>query len=151
MAETSSYTVNRQTPDVSGVQNPDVAHEHSDVSVRGILLFTVVLFAFIVVTFVLVWWLFDYFAAREMRADRPLLPLVSSRPSGSLPPEPRLQVSPSQDMQAMRAAEDARLNSYGWVDQQAGIVRIPIDRAMQLLAERGLPARPADEGEKAKR
>jgi hypothetical protein len=38
--------------------------------------------------------------------------------------------------------EVQRLNSYGWVDQQAGIARIPIDRAMALLAQRGLPTRP---------
>ena len=38
--------------------------------------------------------------------------------------------------------EEQTLNSYGWVDQQAGVVRIPIDRAMDLLAQRGLPTRP---------
>lgn len=144
MAETSSHTANQRTPDVSGVQNPDVAHEHSDVDVRGILSFALVLFAFTVVTFVLIWWLFGYFAVRETKSDRPLLPLVSSSSGVMLPPEPRLQVSPSQDMQELRAAEDALLNSYGWVDQQVGVVRIPIERAMQLLAERGLPAREDD-------
>jgi cytochrome c oxidase cbb3-type subunit III len=44
-------------------------------------------------------------------------------------------------LKEMRATEDAVLHSYGWVDQAAGIVRIPIERAMELLAERGLPAR----------
>ncbi len=34
------------------------------------------------------------------------------------------------------------MHSYGWVDQPAGVVRIPIDRAMELLAQRGLPTRP---------
>ena len=41
-----------------------------------------------------------------------------------------------------RMQEEQTLNSYGWVDQQAGVVRIPIDRAMELLAQRGLPTRP---------
>ncbi|MGH7961634.1 MAG: hypothetical protein ACRERD_07365 [Candidatus Binatia bacterium] len=144
MEETSSHIANQQTPDISGVQNPDVTHEHSDVDVRGILMFALMLFAFAVVTLVLVWWMFDYFAVREARSDRPRS-LLAGSPGESLPPEPRLQVSPSQDMQTMRAAEDALLNSYGWVDQQAGIVRIPIERAMQLLAERGLPARSAQD------
>jgi hypothetical protein len=63
-----------------------------------------------------------------------------------LPPEPRLQISPQQDMRQMRAAEMAALHSYGWVDRQAGIVRIPIERAIELLAERGLPARREGQG-----
>lgn len=149
MAETSSHIANQQTSDVSGVQNPDVARERSDVNVRGILMFALALFAFAVVTVLLVWWLFDYFAAREARLDRPLSALASSR-GESLPPEPRLQVSPAQDMQELRAREDALLNTYGWVDQQDGVVRIPIERAIQLLAERGLSAR-AEEGKKGKR
>ncbi len=41
----------------------------------------------------------------------------------------------------MRAAEEKILHSYGWIDQQKGIVRIPIERAMELTAQRGLPAR----------
>ena len=38
-------------------------------------------------------------------------------------------------------AEEAALNSYGWVDKDAGIVKIPVDRAMEILAKKGLPAR----------
>jgi len=52
------------------------------------------------------------------------------------PPAPRLQTNPWKDITAFRAAEDDVLHSYGWVDQQAGVVRIPIDRAMQLLVQR---------------
>lgn len=53
-------------------------------------------------------------------------------------PQPDLQVSPMQDLQRMRAIEDAQLRNYGWIDRQAGIAAIPIERAMELLAERGL-------------
>ena len=42
----------------------------------------------------------------------------------------------------MRAAEDKILNGYGWVDQAHGVVRVPIDRAIDMLAQRGLPSRP---------
>jgi hypothetical protein len=45
----------------------------------------------------------------------------------------------------MRADEDERLNNYGWVDEDAGIVRIPISEAMKLTLQRGLPTRPAQE------
>jgi len=41
----------------------------------------------------------------------------------------------------MRAAQERELTTYGWVDKEKQTVRIPIDRAMELLAQRGLPAR----------
>jgi hypothetical protein len=60
-------------------------------------------------------------------------------------PGPKLQVTPRVDLQAFRAREEARLNSYGWVDKTAGVVRIPIARAMDLLIQRGLPVRGTNE------
>jgi hypothetical protein len=56
-------------------------------------------------------------------------------------PDPKLQISPRQDFRDFRAREEAELNSYGWINKTAGVVRIPVDRAMDLLAERGLPIR----------
>jgi hypothetical protein len=58
-----------------------------------------------------------------------------------VPPEPRLQTNPRQDLADLRAKEDETLNSYGWVDRNAGVVRIPIDEAITLTLQRGLPAR----------
>jgi hypothetical protein len=52
-------------------------------------------------------------------------------------PEPRLQVTPAVDLKKLRAIEDARLRQYEWIDRQAGIAAIPIERAMEMLAERG--------------
>jgi len=54
-------------------------------------------------------------------------------------PEPRLENDERNELTDFRLQEEGRLNSYGWVDQQAGIMHIPIDRAMQLIAQRGLP------------
>ncbi len=59
------------------------------------------------------------------------------------PPEPRLQPDPNLDMRALRAEEDTLLSTYGWADRATGTVRIPIDQAMDLLAARGLGAKPA--------
>jgi hypothetical protein len=59
--------------------------------------------------------------------------------SGASFPEPRLEVTPAIDLKKNRAAEEQELNSYGWIDRSAGVVRIPIDRAMELIAQRGLP------------
>jgi hypothetical protein len=52
-------------------------------------------------------------------------------------PEPRLQVNPSADMQTYRDEQNALVTSYGWIDTQKGIVRLPIERAKELMAERG--------------
>jgi hypothetical protein len=46
-----------------------------------------------------------------------------------------LQVVPQHELQAMRREENAVLQSYGWVDRQAGIIRVPVARAMELLVE----------------
>jgi hypothetical protein len=54
-------------------------------------------------------------------------------------PSPRLQVDPRQDLAAWRRAENERLSSYGWVDRDQKVVHIPIDRAIAVIAERGLP------------
>jgi len=64
-------------------------------------------------------------------------PARSPRPTAILPPEPRLQAAPRIEFQEMKATQMARLNNYSWIDEEAGIVRIPIERAMQLVAERG--------------
>jgi hypothetical protein len=56
-------------------------------------------------------------------------------------PEPRLQTNDQADLEKFRAAEEEKLNSYGWVNKEAGIIRIPIERAMDLIALRGLPTR----------
>jgi hypothetical protein len=60
-------------------------------------------------------------------------------------PQPQLEENERQELKDVRLAEERTLHSYGWVDEKAGIVRIPIERAMELTAERGLPVRPQAE------
>lgn len=69
---------------------------------------------------------------------------AATLPPIDVPPAPRLQVDAPADLAAMRAQEDQVLGSYGWVDRSEGKVRIPIDRAMDLIARRGLPVRRAN-------
>ena len=57
------------------------------------------------------------------------------------PPEPRLQDAPARDLAALRARENKLLSSYGWGDRSSGVARGPIERAMELVAKEGLPAR----------
>jgi hypothetical protein len=113
-------------------------HEVRDVQVRPIAMFAVGLVIVTGVVVLLVAWLFQYFAVRQAKLDVPASPLAVTQ---AKPPEPRLEVVLDQVLRQVRADEQAMLRSYGWVDRQAGIVRIPIDRAMTLLAERGLPVR----------
>ena len=59
------------------------------------------------------------------------------------PPAPALEIHPRVTLHSLRAREDAVLHSYGWIDRDRHIVRIPIERATQLLAERGLAGWPS--------
>ncbi len=113
-------------------------YEKRDLSVQVIGTSLLGLALSVVIVLLLMWWVFEYLAARQARMDVPPSPLAPAR---QLPPEPRLQVAPRQSLKAMQAEEDAALTSYGWVDQKAGTARIPIDRAMELLTQRGLPTR----------
>jgi hypothetical protein len=75
----------------------------------------------------------------------PLAPSIDA----PLPPEPRLQQEPAAEIASFRAAEERRLHGYGWVDKEKGVVHIPIEEAMRLAIERGLPARAEDPAQPA--
>jgi hypothetical protein len=127
------------------VEKRDVNYEESDVNIRGIVKFGFGLSVAIVVVCLLVWGLFALFYARAVKNESAPPPLYRSE---RLPPEPRLQGMPghqdlpSEDIKDFRKRENAELNSYGWVippsGDQAGIVHIPIERAKELIVERGL-------------
>jgi hypothetical protein len=117
-----------------------VHHETTDVNVRGVLLFGAGLFVVAAVVHLLVWVLFGYFAGRESVRGAREYPLAATQ-ENRLPPEPRLQIHPRDDLRELHAHEDEVLTSYGWVDKNAGIVRIPIDEAMKIVVQKGLPAR----------
>ncbi len=117
-------------------------HELSDLNPRAIAIFGIALAATVIACMILAVWIFNYLAAREAKQDVPPSPLAKVE----APPEPRLQFFAPKDLAERRALEEKILNSYDWVNRQAGTVRIPIERAMQLLAERGLAASPKESG-----
>ncbi len=117
-----------------------VHHETTDVNIRAILGFGLGLLVVGVAIHVAVWLLFMFFSARDTARVALQYPLAAGQ-EARLPPEPRLQTNPRQDLRNFHAEEDAVLGSYGWVDRNAGVVRIPIDDAMRITVERGLPAR----------
>jgi hypothetical protein len=129
--------------------NPQVSHERRDINVFQISAFGIGLaLGFIIVVFAM-WAMFDYLFSYENKQD-------ASNPNASMmnertkPPEPHLEPEPGEAMPKvqlgdMRADEDAILSSYGWVDQGKGIVRIPIDQAMDLMAPK-LQSKPTPAG-----
>lgn len=131
------------SPDV----RPPAGYEASDLKPRSIAVFGLALAVTIGLVLVLAHSVVKYFSARQAAMDARPSPLAGTMQP---PPEPRLQVNPGKDLREMRAAEDSVLQSYGWVDPEAGIVRIPIDRAIELVAERRLPVRKEGEGERMK-
>jgi hypothetical protein len=116
------------------------SHETSDVDINAVLKFGVGLVVTFVVVSAIVFGLFRYFNARELHGEPAEYPLAAGQ-DNRLPPEPRLQTNPREDLQELRTKEDELLKSYGWVDKNAGVVRIPIDDAIKLTLERGLPSR----------
>lgn len=117
---------------------PEHRHESSDVKIRPLAIFVGGLFLSVVVVLAAMGGLYRYFAAHQPRPEIPPSPLVRARQT---PPEPRLEATPADVLRAIRAHENRVLTTYGWVDRGAGKVRIPIDRAIDLMVERGEPRR----------
>lgn len=116
---------------------PHPGHETRDVNLRLIVISLVGLSILIILVFLIVGGLLAFLTNLEVGQIVPLPPLAVDQQ----PPEPRLQPSPAEDLQILRAEEDAILSNYGWVNEEAEVVRLPIERAMELTLERGLPAR----------
>lgn len=108
-----------------------------EINVRGVIWTGLGLVAVTLVAVLLVWWLLHGFGSFDDKRDVRLTPIEQASPQQP-PPEPRLQVSPVDDMRAMREDEDRRLQTAGWVDRQQGILRVPIDVAMDVVAARGV-------------
>jgi hypothetical protein len=125
----------------SDVVNETVHHEESDVNIRAIFGFGLGLLVVGIIVHVAVFLLFQYFSGRQEAANSVRQYPLAAGQENRLPPEPRLQINPRQDLLDLRAQEDQLLSGYSWVDRNAGVVRIPIDSAMKLVLQRGLPSR----------
>lgn len=123
----------------------DRGHETTDAEVKPILYFLLALGLVISGSMLLMHWYFNALEAwkapdREVRS-----PLIDVR---QIPPEPRLQSDPAVELRGFAEEEQRSLSEYRWVDRESGVFQIPIERAMELIAERGLPAKsPNDAGE----
>ena len=123
-------------------------HEVMDVSVGGLMVATAILGASLAIAILSASWTYRLLNTWEKDDKPPAFPLAASE-GRRLPPEPRLEEVDRRETTAAQAhsedsarAQDQRLKPYAWVDEKAGVVRIPIDQAMKILAKQSrLPAR----------
>jgi hypothetical protein len=126
-------------PPATPTETDQPGHETRDMNLRAIIIFLVSLTILIILSLAAVGGLLAVLTNQQAGREITLPPLAQSQE----PPEPRLQPSPRQELQALRAKETETLTTYGWVNKEAGVVRIPIERAMELALERGFPTHSA--------
>lgn len=135
------------------LRHPEVEYEHSDLSALGILGFLAGLAIVGLVMHIILAGMFSYldtYTKRHEQATNPLAPATALDLRNPDPkvanefPLPRLETNELGQLNDQRLQEEDTLSTYGWVDQKAGVAHIPIDRAMQLLVQRGLPVAPPD-------
>jgi hypothetical protein len=127
-----AHHVQDDTPQPASAEALAAGHQIDHVRIDSIVRFAVGLVVSVALVFGAVGGLLWYFAGldRQTAEDRsPLMDLTA----GQFPP-PRLQERPRDNLIQYRAEIEAKANSYGWVDQGAGVARIPIDRALEIVA-----------------
>jgi hypothetical protein len=109
-------------------------HEQREVSVPFIVVSLAVLMIGTFLVALLVVGIFQYFSHTYHPEE------AAKQAQVQIPPEPRVEPEPWQQLLTVRAREDHALKSYAWIDKKDGIVRIPIDQAIDALAKKGLPS-----------
>jgi hypothetical protein len=119
--------------------------DRSGINTRAVLMFCAILIATAIVVHIAVLYLFKAFDNHQKGKDPVLSPLTPKQQQ--LPPEPRLEASPntldikkqlfdSENVETLKQDAQHQLDSYGWVDDKNGIVRIPIKDAMKMIVEK---------------
>ncbi len=123
-----------------GQGNGNPGYETTDAKAKPIVIFTVVMAVFTVGCFITGFGIYRVFEMGRKAMDPAPHPMAvkADIPAGAL----RLQVTEAKDLTKFRAEQEEKVNSYGWVDRQAGTVRIPLDKAIdRVLSEGGLESR----------
>jgi hypothetical protein len=123
-------------------QSMQAGYEERDVNTRKLLYFLIVIGVTLMISTLGVRWLFGHFERADLPESRVARTFEYDRP---LPGPPRIQADPGSDITDYLNSQRDTLTTYGWVNRARGVVRIPIDRAMQLVLQRGLPTRTAGE------
>lgn len=122
---------------------PAVGHEESDASVRTVVITLACLAVGAMMVGLLVYGIFWYLADHPLSSPRPN-PFAETE-AQQMPPQPRIEEHPAIEIQELHSQEDKILTTYGWTDKDKGIVRVPIDRAMELKLQQGFPTKPANQ------
>ena len=122
---------------VHGPEHPGRGYEDSDVSVGRLYAFAAGVVGLVVLGVLGSAAVFHFFVSHQPLGP-PASPFENVR---TVPPEPRLQTTAPLYLKRYREDQEKILQSYGWVDSQAGVVRIPVDRAMDLLLQKGYSVR----------
>jgi len=128
----------------------DVGFEREDLGSKPVFGFILSLVIVGILIYYSIWGIFhflDAFDKKNQQVRTPLVKVESNTREVQTEniqkfPEPRLEENERTELDGFRYNEEERLNSYGWVDEKAGVAHIPIDQAMQLIAQRGLPTTP---------
>jgi hypothetical protein len=132
--------------------NSDVSFEPEDLNARPIITGLIVLGLVCIASYFIILWLYtalDRYDASHQPPQNPLATVnadtrhVTKTQVESFP-QPRLEEDERGQLDGVRMKEENTLNSYGWVDEGSGVVHIPIQRAMQLVVEQGLPVLPSN-------
>jgi hypothetical protein len=118
--------------------------EKRDVNIKGLFQFAFWMAVVLIVTMVGMRLTFSSYK-KAMPLGPTMSPMVKEG-ARMIPSGPLLQVHPHEELETYCAAQQQNVSTYAWVDQPSGVVRIPVDRAMELILAKGLPARPAAEG-----
>jgi hypothetical protein len=145
------------------IRNHDMgAHgsfEHQDLSPRGVMYFFAGLIALIAVIYAIAFGIYRYLDSYNHANQATMSPMVAPQADTRTVtekntrafPEPRLEKSERTELREFIEQQDRKLATYNWLDKDKGIVQIPIDRAMDLIVQRGLPVRPAAKGQEQQR
>jgi hypothetical protein len=134
MPKPSAHSQGMQRANASG-------YEKRDANAKGIFLCVLGLFVGLVIVDLVARWIVVDFRKSPRPSDRYTGSVRATDAAASQPQYPRLQISAPADLHEFREKEAQQLTTYGWVNQTAGVVRIPVDRAMELVLQKGLPTR----------
>lgn len=116
--------------------NGSSGYERREANLKLIIYSAIGLAVTVFIVLILMWGVFNALKVHGEANDQTYSPMAAPF---QLPPEPRLQEHPDLELRELRAHEAQVLNQYQWSDQKNGILHIPINRAMDLIAQRGLP------------
>ncbi len=116
----------------------DKNYEVSDAKLRPIVVSAGILAGICLVAMFLIKGVLGFLEEQKAESAVAASPLAEAR---QLPPEPRLQVKPETDLDHFNAKADSLVNRYDWIVREAGVLRIPVERAMELVLKAGLPTR----------